>query len=446
MIHELSASWVRRARRATSRCALVFGIFIGVAWSEPAPAESFDAKRTWAVVAGVLEWTDPGLSPFPKEGRKDRELYEKLGELGVPAAQRTLLLEGEATSAAIERALADVVARAGSDATLLFYFAGHGVRDDEDGEIVFTTVETRLDKLDRTGLRLSKLPGILAGFRGEKVILLADCCHSGGLAEVAEALRGKRQVVALTSSEASNTSSGNWTFTQTILDGFDGRALLDRNADGVLTLTELSDEVGEAMCHRERQRHGFANFGVAQDLVIARTRERRPELDGVRDGAGSAPFRHRDWVATGDAEIARVLTVDPGGRALVELYDYATASRTWMPLTSLRRDQLKTWPAGSMLRVEWEKEIYDAKVLEVAGGFMWITYPGYDAHWNEWIPAERVIGPKGGPILERRVEVEWEGQWYDARLTAEKGGKWCVRYVGFDAKWDECVPAERIRF
>lgn len=437
------ASYVPKTRWAG--LALVAGLLLGA--SGPAGAESLDPKTTWAVVAGVLEWQDPGLASFPKEHRKDRALFEKLGEIGVPAAQRTLLLDGEATAAAIAQALAGVVARAGKEATLIFYFAGHGVRDD-DGRIVFTSSETRLDRLDRTGLEMGRLRRMLDGFRGQRLILLADCCHSGGLGEVAEALSGARQTVALTSSEASNISTGNWTFTQTLIDGFSGRALLDRDDDGSLTFGELATEVGEAMCHRERQRFGFASYGVLPGLVIARSKK-------LESGAGisagkKAALRRRDWIKAGDEQIGRILEVDrsgQGGRALVEFFNYSESSQAWLPLASLEPDHLETWPAGSELRVTWKEKVWDAKVREVDAGFMLITYPGYDSRWDEWISADRVVGAKRPlPAKGDRVKVEWKGRWYDARVKSTEGGKWCIGYAGFDASWDECVEEARIRF
>lgn len=435
--------WAPKIGRAG--LALSAGLFL---WTSlPAGAETLDPRTTWAVIAGVLEWQDPGLGSFPKENRKDRALFDKLGEIGVPAAQRTLLLDGEATAGAIAETLAAVVARAGSEATLIFYFAGHGVRDD-DGRIVFTTSDTRLDRLDRTGLEMGNLRRMLSGFRGQRLILLADSCHSGGLGEVAKALSGARQTVALTSSEASNTSTGNWTFSQTLIDGFSGRALLDRDDDGSLTFGELATEVGEAMRHRERQRYGFASFGVAPSLIIAKAKKLE---SGARVAAGKASeLQRRDWVKADDEQIGRILEIDrtrQGGRALVELFDYSDVRRTWLPLASLEPDRLETWPAGSPLRVTWKNQIWDAKVREVAGGFMLITYPGYDARWDEWIGADRVVGAKRRqPAKGDRVKVEWQGRWYDAQVKSTRAGKWCIGYAGFDASWDECVEEARIRF
>ena len=63
-------------------------LLLGLAAMHARAEALFDAKSTYAVVAGVLEWKDPGLASFPKEDRKDKALFETLGQLGVPASQR----------------------------------------------------------------------------------------------------------------------------------------------------------------------------------------------------------------------------------------------------------------------------------------------------------------------------------------------------------------------
>ena len=280
-------------------------------WPSLAHAERLEPASTWAVVAGVLEWQDPGLASFPKQNRKDQELFEVLGAKGVPAAQRALLLDDNASANAVEAALEDIVKRAPSDATLVFYFAGHGVKD-QSGRIIFTTADTRLDQLDKTGLHLSRLQRILDKFKGKRLILLADCCHSGGLVEVAKALSKKRGAMALTSSEASNVSTSNWTFTQTLIDGLRGRRIQDRDGDGAVELFEIVGEVKDAMKHRESQRFGFGNHGVTDELVFANV---EASLAEKHDEVGAV--KRRAWVlAPRDKgkQVARVLSVQ-GDRA-----------------------------------------------------------------------------------------------------------------------------------
>lgn len=406
----------------------------------------FDAKSTWAVVAGVLEWKDPGLASFPKEARKDQELFDTLGKLGVPASQRTLLLDRQATASAISDAVRSIVAQAPAGATIILYYAGHGVKDN-DGNIIFASADIELGKLDTTGLHLATIPKLLAGFKGRRVLLLADCCYSGGLAAVAGMLsKGGLQVLALTSAEASNVSTGNWTYSQTLIDALSGRPLLDRNDNGALTLGELAIEVKEGMRYREGQRSGWVTHGVPEDAVVAKA---GPEPERLERGSGD--HERRDWVVAPNGDkrgVARVLGLGQrqGANVRVEFYDYATATRTWVSLKDAQPVVFKTWPVGSDLKVTWEKKIYDAKVMRIDDGFMWITYPGWDAKWDEWITADRVVGPKTDPRVTRLAKVEWRGRWYDATVNSEKDGQFCISYVGYGAEWDECVPKKRIRF
>lgn len=239
----------------------------------PASAEPlFVPKETVAVVAGVLEWEHKGFEPYPKEKRKDAELYAVLGSLGVE--RRTLLLDEQATRPAVLGALREAVAASGPETTLLFYFAGHGVKG-KDGSIAFASREMDPWKHE-TGLRLAELTRLFADggkrlFRGKRVVLLADCCHSGGLAETAKALSDAGiEAVALTSADASNVSTGNWTFTRTVLEALRGGARCDVDRDGAVTLAELAEEARLAMKHREGQRYGYANHGVPPAAEVSK--------------------------------------------------------------------------------------------------------------------------------------------------------------------------------
>ncbi len=172
-------------------------------------------------------------------------------------------------------------------------------------------------------------------------------------------------------------------------------------------------------------------------------------------GAPGSRRRVRTPANTRARPIARILTLEKGegrkaGKALVEFYDYSDATRTWVPLTDLEPITLQTWPVGTMLDVTWQGQVYQAKVLKLDDGFMYITYPGYDARWDEWISAPRVVGTSsaaGTPTsAKKKAKVEWNGQWYDAVVNSEQDGKYCISYVGYTSQWDECVGKKRIRF
>ena len=54
-------------------------------------------EHTFTLVTGVLSWRDTKLAPFSAESRKDEQLFNLLGALGVPRDQRRLLLDDQAT-------------------------------------------------------------------------------------------------------------------------------------------------------------------------------------------------------------------------------------------------------------------------------------------------------------------------------------------------------------
>ncbi len=410
-----------------------------------APASLLDAS-TQAVIAGVLTWKDKTLVRFPTHHRKDRELHALLGKRGVPAKSRTLLLDRQATRSAILKALDKAVAATGPGATLLVYFAGHGLRQ-PDGSVVLATWDLDHKRPSATGLPVSLLSGHIGSrFRGARVLLMADACYSGGLAVAARALR-KRGVaaIALTSAAVSNASTGSWSFTQTVIDGLSGRRDQDRDGDGRIRLNELAAEVAEVMKYREGQRHGFDASPAARLLTVATTRG-QPARKRGSSGMVAAPTRQ--WVTvpvSGGRLPARVL-----GRKTstvqVEAYNYSDYVRVEVPLDQARPLILKTWPPGTRLDVTWNGQIYEAKVLKVADGFHYITYPGWPSVWNEWLTASRIVGvhrdPAGGA---RACLVQWKGRWWPARVLRKKGRKICIRYVGYSADWDECVPPTRLR-
>src|SRR5436190_1696038 len=78
-------------------------------------------------------------------------------------------------------------------------------------------------------------------FRGSRALLLADCCHSGALYDQAHPRRdGRIAYSVVTSSYSHNTSTGRWTFTDSVLAALRGEGTADQNADGVIDLAELA--------------------------------------------------------------------------------------------------------------------------------------------------------------------------------------------------------------
>src|SRR5262249_35639769 len=162
--------------------------------------------------------------------------------------------------------LRSVAEKAKPNATLLFYYAGHGQKG-PGGAIAFLNYDAGSKKAATPAFAVAEIGTTLQRhFKGGAVFLLADCCYSGGLTETAKALsRAGIKAASLTSADADNISTGSWSFTQTILDGLNGDPLIDANGDGTITLGELAAEVSATMKYREKQKAGFTTEGVSPD-------------------------------------------------------------------------------------------------------------------------------------------------------------------------------------
>lgn len=360
----------------------------------PAPAAEPDLKpsETYAVIAGVLQWPGNRLPGFPTKNRKDEELHQTLRDRGVPAEHMALLLDEQATYSGIQRAIRDIAAKAPAGATLIVYYCGHGLPAGPKRELCLANYDLIPQRPDRTGLLASELAEMIkATFRGRRVLLLADCCFSGGLKQTATALnQAGFEAAAITSASDQVVSTLNWTFTQTVIDVLKGEPFADANGDGVLSLEELGTEVQAAMKALERQQGGVALAGWKGDFTLAAAKP-RPKAEGVK-------FQPGDYVVVTGANRAGRVIEGADGMYAVQFYDYTEKVRAKVPEASLA------------------------------------------ALPDDWLQRHKPL-----PTAGAEFEVQWQGQWFPAKALRKDGEKTLVHYIGFGSEWDEWVTKDRIR-
>lgn len=425
------------------------------------PIPSWDPATTWALVAGVVRWRDPTLEAFDAHHRKDLELMEALAERGVPTAQRTLLVDRKATRRSVLAALDEQVASAPPGATFIVYFEGHGVYD-ATHQYVLATADTDTERLDETGLPVAALLPLLA-MRGasDRVLLLGDACYSGHLAAVASALSYLGvPAVALTSASEVSASSENWTYTQALIDALRGRAIIDRDADGRILLSEVAHEARLAMRFRERQPIGWAPIGFG-DLVMGEAAPWPADLQALE--VKGDVFARGDWVVArrldGERGIARVLGAKrEEGRPLrlrLEYYDYTDRAFGWAREDRTDPVMFYEYPVGTRLRVEDDEVEYAARVMRVEDGMHLVHFeswlPGSVQPEGEALPGDEFVTPDQilghlDPAQEaaQRVLVEDAGDLYEAVIKGRFHGEVCLRYPGSPFVEDDCVPESRV--
>lgn len=352
--------------------------------------EFWEPAETHAVIIGVTRW-EADLTKYPRRHRKDEELRDLLVELGTPREQIALLLDNEATLANIRQAIESTLAGTNSKSTLLVYYAGHGWRVGDD--FCFANYDVVLGKKNReTNWTVSELAETVHDkFNGKLAVFLGDCCHSGGMRLAVEKL-GERNVpsFSLTSATEAKTSTGNWTFTQCVLDAFSGLPLMDTNRDGAITLGELNTEVSNAMLHIERQQSDFYSNGTGNDLVICRTDEKLVDSKDLKFPLGS----------------------------------YVKVKKRFGRVVAASENESKEYDVAFFTYAQKKVRRYDESEIQ---------------------PSQREL-KKSTLEQQSNCKVKWHGQWYPAVVIREANDRWFIHYVNDDDSWDEWVGSNRIRF
>ncbi|HVE46716.1 MAG TPA: caspase family protein [Acidimicrobiales bacterium] len=132
------------------------------------------APGTWAVVIGINDY--PGQGSDLRGAVNDAsDMDLALAGLGVPASNRLLLRDGQATAPMIRTALDWLAAHAGPDATAVFFYSGHVRKLDRTSEaMVGADGGTVLD---------TELASRLAPMQARRAWIAMVACYGAGFTE-----------------------------------------------------------------------------------------------------------------------------------------------------------------------------------------------------------------------------------------------------------------------
>jgi len=337
---------------------------------------SWDPKNTRVFMVGVLEWQDAAtFSSFDKTGRLDEEIFNFFKNAGVPAAQMLFIKDKEALTQGLNKKMADFLDKSGPEEVLFFYYAGHGYHNAQD-DVCLASYDVGGD---REWTVNSIVKTIQDHFKGKLVLLTADCCASGGLAAAAKK-NGNGKMVALNSVISKDASTGNWTFSNALLYGLQGKNYVDTDQDQKITLPELADFIDTEMAIVEGQKSASyipdnLKGWVVSDQIPLKSNERIGERVNV------------DY--DGTDYMGRIIEVKDG-KYDIQFYSYTSTETDWVSADRLKKLQLKNLPEGTSVSVLFEGKWYPAKVLDSNAGMHYVHYDNYGDEWNEWVGKNRI--------------------------------------------------------
>lgn len=426
----------------------------------------WDPLHTKVFVVGVLKYKSKDFDSFSIQNRRDRELVKQFMDLGVPKDKIVFLPNEKAKLQAIKTSLATSLKSCQPNDTFIFYYCGHGwLNDNYRG--YFANYDA--GDADESCLAIDDIVKIFkTNFHGAKALFLGDCCRSGALADALLESKCGLEFGALAAATSGEDSTGNWTFTQAVIDCFAGHNYADFNKDGVITFAELGTYVKDEMKLMEGQvasvvsGNGFDNQMKIANVVFRQ--EAIPERVEVR-------FEGDWWKAK--------LLERRGNRGLVQWFEIgwdAPEDDTWVPLKTVRAlkggtargvDYVKdaasqsggvnnlkvassSFSINQKILVLSDGKYYPAVIQKVDGQRYFVHYADYDSSSDEWVGTDRMkrrknATPRVTYAINQKVSVLSDGDYYPAIVRKVDGKRYFVHYDDYDKSNDEWVGFDRVK-
>lgn len=371
--------------KAVSWLSCLLVCHVGSMAASPAPVGvgtelAWTPAHTWLFAVGVLNWKHSDMfGSFPIKDRRDAELVDFFRQHGVPEQQIVYLQDKEATQKQIDAALLAQLTKLRRDDLLIIYYAGHGVKSREDGDVYLASYDAGDKGVE--GWSVNSIPKkIDAHCKCQRVLWFMDCCYSGQAAAAIAMQRGLPAYACVTSSSASESSTGHWTFTEALLDALRGVSYVDLNHDGVITLDEFASHAERDMSLAEEQLATFASTErFDKQMILARA----PALEQEQIGERAKLQWREDWYTV------RIIQANRA-QLKVHYIGYSRNDDVWVTPDNLKPINPVQHAVGGKVEVLWKKNWYPATVLAVKDGIHLVHYTGYDSTWDEWVASKRI--------------------------------------------------------
>ena len=374
----------------------------------------------------LAEFENGRLHSFTPSERLDDRLAELFHQRGVPADQVLLLKDQHATTQNIQSQFTSFLQKSRPGELLVFLFSSHGGYDPKTDKYSFYTYDSKLsfawafDTIERD-------------FRGSHAILSADCCYSGGIADLAAKRKTPIAYACLSSTYDHQIAWSGWRFIQCLNRGLAGDPVVDLNGDRQITLDELAAYTAHYMAFAAEGKPIFKTTGgFDPKLRLATTATQKSPRAGELLEARSGYRWAKAEILDSQAERCKIHFTR----------DTKTNGDGWVAAKTLRPFEFERFAVGATVNVQDDDDAWHpAQVLERFESLHRCRYKSRSSVPDEWFGPSRIRPSLAGSwsgkyendlgetdsdtLLFRQDEGDaLQGAWSgNVKLTGERIGK-----------------------
>jgi hypothetical protein len=217
------------------------------------------------------------------------EILKDPGRCAYPADQVELLTGEDANRAGMLSGLEKLANRADEKSTVVIYFSGHGyqVKSTIGDFYYLMPFGYNIERLKDTAISGTEFAEKIKAIKAQKMLLLLDCCHAGGMAELkapglqfakaplppeAQSLlaqgRGRVVIASSTAEEVSWGGKPYSAFTLALIEAFCGLGASEQ--DGFVRAADLAMYAREKVPGRTKgTQHPILHFQEADNFILA---------------------------------------------------------------------------------------------------------------------------------------------------------------------------------
>jgi hypothetical protein len=246
-------------------------------------SKSFEAGHALLVGAGA------DLPNTVDDARGLDDILKDPGRCAYPADNIELLTSEAANRSGILAGLDRLAKKADEKSTVVIYFSGHGYHVSSSmGEAYYLMpFGYNVDRLNDTAIRGSEFADKLKSIKAQKLLLLLDCCHAGGIADSkaaglqvakaplppeAQSLLAKgsgRTIIASSQADELSFAGKPYSaFTLALIEALSGEGVSKK--DGYVRVIDLILHAREVVPGRTKKRqHPIMDYDQSDNFVLA---------------------------------------------------------------------------------------------------------------------------------------------------------------------------------